>query len=588
MTLLHPDARLIDAATGAELSGVPLREAVHAAVAGFAELTPGVVFLRTPTTVQAIVRYIGAFEAGRPLALLDPGLPAETVADFVDRFEPAAVCGPPPSDAYRGSQPEVGRGPQPDGHRGPPSSDAYRGSQPEAGRWPQPDGHRGPPPSDAHRGPQPEAGRGPQPDGHRGLLVPDAFGGASPSDGRYGSFPSDGHRGSPPSERHRGPQPGGRVPRPEARGPQVDGHRGYTRRSGELWERDAPSSVVADPGLATLLATSGSTGSPKLVRLSRDAILANTTAIIEALGITGDDVAVSSLPFYYSFGMSVLNTHLAAGATVVVESAGLVARSFWAAVGEHRVTSLALVPSQYEMLRRLRFDPRRYPSLRTLTQAGGRLRAELVRDFHDRMASVGGRLFVMYGQTEAAPRLTTLPAERLAEKLGSVGPAVPGGRLTVRLDDGAETTEPGVVGEVLYRGPNVMMGYAETAADLARGDEQGGLLETGDLGHLDEEGYLFIDGRLKRFGKVFGVRLNLDDIERLAAAGGPGAVAAVAGDDKVLVFVEGATAEELAPRVTVLADRLQLHWSGFELRGVPALPLLSNGKVDYRALESAR
>ncbi|MDG6107410.1 AMP-binding protein [Dactylosporangium aurantiacum] len=464
MTLLHPDARLIDAATGAELSGVPLRDAVHAAVAGYAELTPGVLFLRTPTTVEAIVRYIGAFEAGRPLALLDPGLPAETLADFVERFEPAAVCGPLPSDV----------------------------------------------------------------------------------------------------------------------------HKGYTRRNDELWERDTPSATVAHPDLATLLATSGSTGNPKLVRLSRGAILANTTSIIEALGITGADVAVSSLPFYYSFGMSVLNTHLAAGATVVVESEGLVARSFWPAITKHEVTSLALVPSQYEMLRRLRFDPRRYPSLRTLTQAGGRLRAELVQDFHERMATVGGRLFVMYGQTEAAPRLTTLPADRLAEKLGSVGPAVPGGRLTVRLEDGTETTAPGVVGEVLYRGPNVMMGYAETAADLARGDEQGGLLETGDLGHLDEEGYLFIDGRLKRFGKVFGVRLNLDDIEQLAAATGPGAVAAVAGDDKVIVFVEGATAEDLAPRVNELADRLKLHWSGFEMRGVPALPLLSNGKVDYRALESAR
>ncbi|MEU0553773.1 AMP-binding protein [Dactylosporangium sp. NPDC006015] len=466
MTLLHPDARLIDAATGAELSGVPLREAVHAAVAGFAEITPGVVFLRTPTTVEAIVRYIGAFESGRPLALLDPGLPAEILADFIERFEPAAVCGPVPQDV----------------------------------------------------------------------------------------------------------------------------HKGYTRRDDELWERDTPSAAVPHPDLATLLATSGSTGSPKLVRLSRTAILANTTSIIEALGITGADVAVSSLPFYYSFGMSVLNTHLAAGATVVVESEGLVARSFWPAITKFGVTSLALVPSQYEMLRRLRFDPKRYPSLRTLTQAGGRLRAELVQDFHDRMATVDGRLFVMYGQTEAAPRLTTLPAGRLAEKLGSVGPAVPGGTLAIRLEDGTETTAPGVVGEVLYRGPNVMMGYAETATDLARGDEQGGLLETGDLGHLDEDGYLFIDGRLKRFGKVFGVRLNLDDIEQLAAATGPGAVAAVAGDDKVIIFVEGdgATAEALAPRVTELADRLKLHWSGFEMRGLPALPLLSNGKVDYRALESAR
>ncbi|MET7419177.1 AMP-binding protein [Dactylosporangium sp. NPDC005555] len=462
MTLLHPDARLIDAATDAELGGVPLREAVHAAVAGFAELTPGVVFLRTPTTVEAIVRYIGAFEAGRPLALLDPGLPAEILADFIERFEPAAVCGPLPEDA----------------------------------------------------------------------------------------------------------------------------HKGYTRRGEDLWERDTPSSTAPHPDLATLLATSGSTGSPKLVRLSREAILANTTSIIEALGITGADVAVSSLPFYYSFGMSVLNTHLAAGATVVVESEGLVARSFWPAITKHGVTSLALVPSQYEMLRRLRFDPQRYPSLRTLTQAGGRLRAELVQDFHDRMAAVDGRLFVMYGQTEAAPRLTTLPAGRLAEKPGSVGPAVPGGTITVRLEDGAETTAPGVVGEVLYRGPNVMMGYAETAADLARGDDNGGLLETGDLGHLDEDGYLFIDGRLKRFGKVFGVRLNLDDIEQLAAATGPGAVAAISGDDKIIIFVE--SDGDLAPRVTRLADQLKLHWTGFEMRGIPALPLLSNGKVDYRALESAR
>ncbi|MEV0131685.1 AMP-binding protein [Dactylosporangium sp. NPDC050688] len=490
MTLLHPDARLIDAATGAELSGVPLREAVHAAVAGFAQLTPGVVFLRTPTTVEAIVRYLGAFEAGRPLALLDPGLPAETLADFVERFEPAAVCGPPlPPDA------------QPEGLKGY----TRRDDEP----W------------------------------ERGTEL-----------------------------RERGTEP--------------------WERGTELWERDTPSSTVPHPELATLLATSGSTGDPKLVRLSRGAVLANTTSIIEALGISGEDVAVSSLPFYYSFGMSVLNTHFAAGATVVVEAGGLVARSFWPAVDRYQVTSLALVPSQYEMLRRLRFDPRRHPSLRTLTQAGGRLRTELVRDFHGRMASVGGRLFVMYGQTEAAPRLTTLPAGRLAEKLGSVGPAVPGGRLTVRLEDGTETTAPGVVGEVLYRGPNVMMGYAETAADLARGDERGGLLETGDLGHLDEEGYLFIDGRLKRFGKVFGVRLNLDDVERLAAATGPGAVAAVAGDDKVVVFVEGATVEQLATRVNELADRLKLHWSGFTMRGVPALPLLSNGKVDYRALESAR
>ncbi|WP_432981674.1 AMP-binding protein [Dactylosporangium sp. CA-233914] len=442
--------RIIDAASGV-VTKFPYKSDV------LDDVPPGVVFLRMPTTVEAVRNYVTAFEAGRPVALLDPALPDETLLDFVERFEPAGVMGPLPDE----------------------------------------------------------------------------------------------------------------VPKR------------YIRKNPDKWVREEVSAYVPHPDLSVLLATSGSTGNPKLVRLSRRAILANTDSIIEALGITADDVAISALPFYYSYGLSVLNTHLAAGATLVVEAGGLLGRDFWPAVDGYGVTSLALVPSQYEMLVRLRFDAARHPTLRTLTQAGGRLRPELVRDFHERMTSVGGRLFVMYGQTEAAPRLTTLPAGRLGEKLGSVGPAVPGGRLSIRLDDGTETTAPDVSGEVLYRGPNVMLGYAETAADLARGDDHGGLLVTGDLGRLDADGYLWIEGRRKRFGKVFGVRLNLDDVERML----PVPAAAVAGEDKVVVFA--AEGDPAALRQG-LAERLRLHWSGFEVRAVAALPLLSNGKVDYRALEAAR
>ncbi|WP_433611537.1 AMP-binding protein [Dactylosporangium sp. CA-139114] len=448
-TLRHPNARIIDAATGDVV-----RELVRPGL--FDGVPPGVVLLRMPTTVEAVVRYVTAFETGRPVALLDPGLPDETLLEFVDRFEPAAVFGPVAEELPKSYQ--------------------------------------------------------------------------AVADG---------------------------------------------------WVRETPPETAPHPDLAVLLATSGSTGDPKLVRLSRRAVLANADSIIEALGITGAEVAISALPFYYSYGMSVLNTHLAAGATLVVEPEGLLGRGFWPAVDGLGVTSLALVPSQYEMLVRLRFDPARHPALRTLTQAGGRLRPELVRDFHERMASVGGRLFVMYGQTEAAPRLTTLPAGRLGEKLGSVGPAVPGGRLSIRLEDGTETTAPDVRGEVLYRGPNVMLGYAETAADLARGDDHGGLLVTGDLGRLDADGYLWIDGRRRRFGKVFGVRLNLDDVERML----PVPAAAVSGDDKLVVFVTDGEPPHLR---RTLADRLKLHWTGFDVRPIEALPLLSNGKVDYRALEGLR
>ncbi|MFC7274237.1 AMP-binding protein [Paractinoplanes rhizophilus] len=325
------------------------------------------------------------------------------------------------------------------------------------------------------------------------------------------------------------------------------------------------------PDLAVLLTTSGSTGNPKLVRLSRDAVRTNADQIATVLDIGPDDVAITTLPLFYSYGMSVLNTHLLRGATVILERTGIMQRDFWTAVVEHGVTSMAFVPYQYEMLRRLRFDPAKYPALRKLTQAGGRLRTDLIADFAQRMATVGGSLSVMYGTTEAAPRMATLPPARLQEKLGSVGVALPGGSFSV---DAASQ-------EVVYRGPNVMMGYAETAADLARGDEMGGVLPTGDLGRLDDEGFLFITGRAKRIGKVFGVRINLDDVEKHFP------VAAVPGDDKLNVFAEGVSEDEARDLRTKIAEWLGTHFTGVVVRSIDSLPLLPNGKIDYRALEAS-
>jgi len=337
-----------------------------------------------------------------------------------------------------------------------------------------------------------------------------------------------------------------------------------------LTERFGPENTgEVHPDLALLLTTSGSTGDPKLVRLSRTAVRTNAEQIAEALEIDGNEVAITTLPLFYSYGLSVLNSHLIRGATVVLERTGIMQRTFWNAAVEHQVTSMAFVPSQYEMLRRLRFDPAKYPALRTLTQAGGRLRTERVTEFAEKMATVGGKLYVMYGQTEAGPRMATLPADRLADKLGSVGRALPGGEFTIEDD------------EVVYHGPNVMMGYAETGADLARGDEQGGVLRTGDLGRLDDEGFLFITGRAKRIGKVFGVRINLDDVEKHFP------VAAVPGEDKLNVFAEGIAEDEARDLRTKIAEWLGTHFSGVVVRSIDSLPLLPNGKIDYRALEAS-
>lgn len=355
-------------------------------------------------------------------------------------------------------------------------------------------------------------------------------------------------------------------------GAAPDGYESVDVRGRPAWRRRAPSAVVPHPDLAVLLTTSGSTGSVKLVRLSRTAVRANTDAIATVLGIGPGDVAMTTLPLFYSYGLSVLNTHLRRGATVVLQRRTMTERAFWADLGTYGVTGFALVPYHYEILRRLRFDPAEHPTLRKLTQAGGRLGPDAVLDLHRRMSAVGGSLSVMYGQTEAGPRMTTLAPALLPAKAGSVGTALPGGRLT------------SVDGEIVYEGPNVMMGYAEQAADLAAPDRLHGRLPTGDLGVVDADGCLWITGRRSRIAKVFGIRMNLDDVERLLDDGPP--AAAVAGEDRVVVFLETADAALASRARSRLATGTGAHPSGFDVRVIDALPALPNGKRDYRTLTS--
>ncbi len=340
------------------------------------------------------------------------------------------------------------------------------------------------------------------------------------------------------------------------------------------------------PDLAVLLSTSGSTGSPKLVRLSRAALEANARAIAQVLAIGPGEVAPTSLPLPYAYGLSVLNSHLIAGATVVLTEDGLLSDGFWRACRDHGVTSLAGVPHSYQLLRRLDLDRIAPRSLRTFTQAGGRMDPALIRQAHERAHARDGRLYVMYGQTEATARIAILPPGELPARAGAVGRAVPGGELRI-VDDGREVG-PGTRGEIVYRGPGVMMGYAEHRDDLARGDDLGGELATGDLGYLDDDGHLWITGRARRSAKVFGLRVNLDELEALLHVAGSATdapLAAIAGDDRVAIFVESDD-PALAPRLRQTAsERTGINPAGFVVTTLSQLPRLPSGKVDYRALE---
>lgn len=344
---------------------------------------------------------------------------------------------------------------------------------------------------------------------------------------------------------------------------------------------DGPAPVL-HPDLGLLLSTSGSTASPKLVRLSRDNIAANAASIADYLQLDTNEVAITTLPLHYSYGLSIVHSHLACGARLVLTDASVAQAEFWRLMREQGVTSLAGVPTLWRLLRRLRFERMALPALRTLTQAGGRLEPEEIRWLAESAQAAGRRVFIMYGQTEATARIAYVPPERLMDKLGSIGVAIPGGALRVLDENGRPITQTGMPGQLAYRGPNVMMGYAETPEQLAEGAQLGELL-TGDLGHQDAEGFIWVTGRLKRFIKLFGHRLALDEVEQDLRA--QGLEAGVTGrDDALMVGLVGASAEACAALQRSLAQRLRCLPAAVTVKPLAALPLASNGKLQYAEL----
>ncbi|MGB5446030.1 MAG: AMP-binding protein, partial [Psychromonas sp.] len=296
--------------------------------------------------------------------------------------------------------------------------------------------------------------------------------------------------------------------------------------------------------LAMLLSTSGSTGSPKLVRLSHENITSNTRAIVEYLGIKETDCTITTLPMSYSYGLSIINTHLHAGASIVLNDHSFLEQKFWDKVKTHQVATIAGVPFSYQLLKRLNYSRFDTASIRYLTQAGGKLDTETLGYFYQTCDALGQQFIVMYGQTEASPRISYVPAKMAADKPNSIGIAIPNGRLFLNDNHGNEITTPFVEGELTYEGANVMLGYAENALDLQKGDHQKGLLATGDIGYFDETGFFYITGRTKRFIKLYGIRISLDEIDNWLTQNNIKAVSA--GKDDSLTICHESASQKLA------------------------------------------
>ena len=335
--------------------------------------------------------------------------------------------------------------------------------------------------------------------------------------------------------------------------------------------------------LALLLTTSGSTGSPKLVRQSYQNIRANAEAIVEYLKIDQNERPITTLPMNYTYGLSIINSHLLAGASIILTAKTLMQKEFWQQFKTFSATSFGGVPYTYEMLDRLRFYRMELPSLKTMTQAGGKLSVELHKKFAEYAAANGKSFVVMYGQTEATARMAYLPPQNAIAKCGSMGVPIPGGKFTLIDAQNNPIVLPDTVGELVYEGANVTLGYAESGEDLIKGDERGGILETGDMAKFDEDGYYYIVGRKKRFLKIFGSRVNLDETERILKTHFTNIDGAIGGiDDKMYVFVAGGI--ESDGIVRFLSETLGLFKSAFEVVHLDQIPRSDSGKVLYSAL----
>lgn len=339
-------------------------------------------------------------------------------------------------------------------------------------------------------------------------------------------------------------------------------------------ERRAGTRHNLHPDLALLLSTSGSTGSPKLVRLSAANLQANAESIADYLNIGPADLAATTLPMSYCYGLSVINSHLLRGAGLVLTDLSVVDPCFWDLFRARGATAFAAVPYTFELLERVGFAGMDLPTLRYVTQAGGRLAPERVQGFAQLGRRKGWELFVMYGQTEATARMAYLPPGLAAEHPGAIGVPVPGGAFRIEPVPGLEH------GELVYTGPNVMLGYAENPEDLAAGRTVHEL-RTGDLARLHPAGVYEVVGRRSRFVKIVGLRVDLGQVERILAD--LGVEAASAGTDQGLVVaVEGSRDTQLLSKV--LAQGIGLPRAAVELHAVEHLPRLATGKLDYPAV----
>ena len=335
-----------------------------------------------------------------------------------------------------------------------------------------------------------------------------------------------------------------------------------------------PSTSMYDE-LSLLLPTSGSTGSPKLVRHSYRNIEANADNVQQLFKLDGTEKAMAILPMHYTMGLSVIASHLLAGATLLLSNRSLLDKGFWATLKE--ATSFTGVPYSYEILTKMRFTRMDLPNLKVITQGGGKLTEAMWNTLAQYAADKGKQFIATYGQSECTARMAYLPPELALQKVCSIGIAEPGGQLSIVDDSGNETFDGEAQGEMVYRGENVTLGYATGREDLLNGDENHGVMHTGDLARRDADGCYFIVGRLKRFLKIYGLRIGLDEVERMIKAEYNTDCYCKGNDEKLIVLVTDPKLQDVLPEY--IEEKTHLFHQRIEVQVVKEILRNEAGKV---------
>ena len=334
--------------------------------------------------------------------------------------------------------------------------------------------------------------------------------------------------------------------------------------------------------LSHLLPTSGSTGSPKLVRHKYENIEAAGLNISSFFELKSTDRPLMVLPLHYTMGLSMVFSHLKVGATILITDKSMTDPLFWKFIKEEEATSFTGVPFSYEILDKMRFTRMKLPHLTLLTQGGGKMPLNLNLKFAEYCRDTGKRWIATYGQSEGTARMAWLPPEYAISKIGSIGIAVPNGRLSLRDTEGKFITTAEGTGEMCYTGRNVTMGYATCREELALGDERNGFLPTGDIAYRDSDGFYYIKGRLGRFLKIFGLRIGLDECEQIVKSHIDCECACTGNDSLLIVYLtSGSDAEKIR---TILADSTHLPANVIDIRIINSMPKNEAGKILYSQL----